>query len=260
MTENMAFEPIATRTVDRLRVRIYRDRQEMGAAAAVDVAAAMRAALSTRPRIRMVFAAAPSQNEFLDALVVAPGIDWPRVTALHMDEYVGLPSDAPQAFGRYLTDRLFGRVHPGAVHLIDGAAPAGQACRRYAAQLHAAPIDIVCLGVGENGHIAFNDPPLAAFDDPDAMRLVELDQASRRQQVHDGCFTRLDDVPTHALTMTIPALLAGHALFCIVPGTTKRPAIERMLAGPITSACPASILRTHPHCTLYVDADSHPVE
>ncbi|MGH2560755.1 MAG: glucosamine-6-phosphate deaminase [Thermomicrobiales bacterium] len=256
MTGQSDLEPIATRTVDRLRVRLYGDRRSMGAAAAVDMATAMRAALGRQSGVRIVFAAAPSQNEFLDALAGAPGIDWSRVTAFHMDEYAGLSPDAPQAFGRYLTERLFDCIQPGVVHLIDGSNPAEHECARYAALLRAAPLDIVCLGIGENGHLAFNDPPFADFDDPATVRLVELHQASRRQQVNDGCFARLDDVPTHALTMTIPALLAATMLSCVVPGPAKRHAVTATVNGPITPACPASILRTHPDCTLYLDVES----
>lgn len=247
---------VASEQVDKLRVCVYVDRQTLGAAAARDVAAQLRERLHQQPRVRMVFAAAPSQNEFLEALARARGIDWARVTAFQMDEYLDLPPDAPQLFGRYLSDRLFDIVKPGEVHLIDSGQAAEDECQRYASLVSAAPIDIVCLGIGENGHLAFNDPDVADFADPDRMKVVVLDLASRQQQVHDGCFTSLDAVPTRALTLTIPSLLSGRALFCIVPGPSKRAAVQQALRGPISTACPASILRRHPQCTLYLDKDA----
>lgn len=207
----------------------------------------------------MVFAAAPSQNEFLEALVEDKDIDWSRITAFHMDEYIGLEEDAPQRFSQFLKERLFDLVKPGELHLIQSSNGAEEECRRYAELLNKAPIDIICLGIGENGHIAFNDPPVADFNDPHTMKPVELDDACRQQQVNDGCFPSFDDVPTHALTLTIPTMMSASHLFCIVPGTTKREAVMHTLNGPITTDCPASVLRNHPDCTLYVDTDSYEV-
>ena len=207
--------------------------------------------------IRMVFAAAPSQNEFLQALVAAEGMDWSRVTAFHMDEYIGLTSASPQRFSQFLQERLFERVRPGKVHLIDCSSTVDEECARYGKLLSEAPIDIICLGIGENGHIAFNDPPVADFNDEFIIKAVELDAACRQQQVNDGCFPDVPSVPTHALTLTISALMSGKHLFCIVPGPTKREAVSRTLHDPITTACPATILRTHPDCTMYVDHDSY---
>jgi glucosamine-6-phosphate deaminase len=248
--------PLRTAQVDRLAVRVYRDRQAMGEAAGTDVAATMRAILARQAGVRIVFAAAPSQNETLETLARCDAIDWSRVTAFHMDEYLGLPADAPESFGRFLSTRLFDRVRPGIVHLIDTANEAASECERYARLLETAPIDIVCLGIGENGHLAFNDPPVADFADPVRVKAVALDLASRQQQVHDGCFPTLDAVPTHALTLTIPALMAGANLFCVVPGRAKAGAIRGALHGPVSPVCPASILRRHPNCTLYLDMDS----
>ncbi|MBO0796129.1 MAG: glucosamine-6-phosphate deaminase [Ktedonobacteraceae bacterium] len=248
---------IATRTVDQLQVQVYNNRQALGAAAGQDVAAAMRHLLSKQDRIRMIFAAAPSQNEFLQTLSQETGIDWSRVSVFHMDEYLGLSLDAPQRFGRFLSERLFDKVRPGQVHLIDSTNALEAESKRYSDLLAAAPIDIVCLGIGENGHIAFNDPPVADFHDPLPVKPVELDTASRQQQVNDGCFDTVAAVPTHALTLTIPALLSGKALFCMVPGQTKRHAVQQTLGGPIDTVCPATILRQHPRCTLYVDRDSY---
>lgn len=250
-----ATEPLEARRFDRLRVRVYRDRAAMGAAAAGEVAAAMREALAGQPEVRMVFAAAPSQNEMLGALATTPDLDWSRVTVFQLDEYLGLRPDAPASFGRYLRDRLFDRVRPGSVQLIDGEADPGSEARRYADLLAAAPLDVVCLGIGENGHLAFNDPP-ADFDDPDLVKSVFLDAASRQQQVNDGCFPALDAVPAQALTVTIPLIISGKRLICVVPGAAKAEAVHRALHHAVSPACPASILRQHPDCTLYLDIDS----
>lgn len=252
--------PVHTTRVDRLDVRVDADRAALGRAAADDVAAAMRAALAAGGQLRMAFAAAPSQEEFLAALAAAPDLDWSRVTAFQLDEYVGLPEDAPQRFGRFLRARLFDRLPLGAVHLVGATEraddPAAEA-RRYAALVDAAPLDLVCLGIGENGHLAFNDPPVADFLDRARVKVVELDAACRRQQVNDGCFPALDRVPTRAITLTIPTLMSGRRLACVVPGSTKRAAVRRALTGPVATACPASILRTHPAATLYLDAESY---
>jgi glucosamine-6-phosphate deaminase len=251
--------PVATRHVDRLEVRVYDDRAALGAAAAADAAAALRAALAERGRARVAFAAAPSQVEFLAALAAAPGLDWSRVTAFQLDDYVGLPAEAPERFGQFLRAHLFDRVRPGDVQPIGAARDAAEAvaeCRRYAALLAAAPLDLVCLGIGENGHLAFNDPPVADFADPEYAKLVELDEPCRRQQVNDGCFPALDRVPTHAITLTIPALLEGRQIVAVVPGPRKRAAVRQALTGPIATECPASVLRTHPVSVLYLDRDS----
>lgn len=246
-----------SKQVDTLQVRVFDTRQAMGAAAGADVTAKINELLAHQDRLRMVFAAAPSQNELLAYLSATDEIDWSRIDAFHMDEYVGLPADATQRFGTFLTEKLFANVAPHTVNLIDDSAGATEACRRYKELLEEAPIDIVCLGVGENGHLAFNDPPVADFTDPEVIKRVDLDDTCRQQQVNDGCFATFDDVPTEALTLTIPTLLAGRYLFCVVPGPTKRQAIQAMLTGPISTACPASILRQHPNCTLYVDQDSY---
>ncbi|KIL40399.1 glucosamine-6-phosphate deaminase [Gordoniibacillus kamchatkensis] len=248
-------------SADRLKVQVYADRRSLGEAAASQAAAVMKELLAGgREELVMVFAAAPSQNEFLEALVREEGIDWTRITAFHMDEYIGLPAGAPQSFGSFLTERLFSKVPFAAVHRIDSTNDIGAECARYEALLRAKPIDIVCLGIGENGHIAFNDPPVADFHDPVWVKPVELDDACRRQQVNDGCFPALQDVPTHALTLTIPALMSGKQLFCMVPGRAKREAVRRTLRDPVSPACPATILRRHPSCRLYVDTDSYSEE
>jgi len=229
----------------------------MGNAAAAAVADAMHARLRTQKQVRMIFAAAPSQAEMLDALCREPGIDWSRVTAFHMDEYIGLRPEAPERFAIWLDRHVFDRVPFGEVHRIVPEPDADLAARAYATELAAAPIDIVCLGIGINGHIAFNDPPVADFADPLDVKVVPLDEICRRQQVDDDCFARLDDVPHTALTLTVPRLLRAGQLFCVAPGAAKRDAVRRTLYGPLSTECPASILR-EANCTLYLDRESDP--
>ncbi|MBP1967835.1 glucosamine-6-phosphate deaminase [Paenibacillus aceris] len=250
-------QPLQITTVDRLHVRIYENRAELGKAAGSHVADKMKELLGSNNRIRMVFAAAPSQNEFLQTLKAIEGIDWSRVTVFHMDEYIGLAKEASQRFGTFLQERLFDEVKPGEVHLIDSSGDLDEECQRYAGLLGEAPIDIVCLGIGENGHIAFNDPPVADFNDTSLVKSVELEQPCRQQQVNDGCFASLQDVPTHALTLTIPALFSSAHLYCMVPGKTKTAAVHQTLNDAISTSCPSTILRKHPDCTLYLDTDSY---
>jgi len=239
--------------IGSLKVKVYKDRSSLGKAAAVEAAEEIRDRLNKQERVRIIFAAAPSQNEFLAALVQESGIDWNRVTAFQMDEYIGLPGDAPQRFSTFLRERMFDLVHPGEVHLIEDSADIKHECERYADLIRRSPIDLVLLGIGENGHIAFNDPPVADFEDLEIMKPIELELACRQQQVNDGCFSSLDSVPMHALTLTIPTLMSGSRLFCMVPGPTKRDAVRATLDGPISVQCPASILRLHNACTLYLD-------
>ena len=238
-------------------VHIHETRAEMGAAAAADIAAAISDVLSRKERCRMIFAAAPSQNEVLAALVSDKSIDFSRIDAFHMDEYVGLSPDAPQRFGNFLRNALFEKAPFGSVSYIGCAAQDLQAeCARYAALLAKAPIDIVVMGIGENGHIAFNDPHEADFDDPQAVKAVSLDEMCRMQQVHDGCFASLDLVPTHALTLTVPRLMQADRHFCIVPAPSKANAVAATVLGPVGAHCPATSLRLCAHAALYLDADS----
>ena len=242
---------------DLLKVNIYASRDEMGAAAARDVKAAILRALDTKESINMIFAAAPSQNEVLANLANDKEIPWGRVNAFHMDEYIGLDKDAPQGFGNFLNKAIFGIAPFKSVNYIDISAPdADEECARYSDLLREYPVDIVVLGIGENGHIAFNDPPFADFSDDKLVKSVKLDEVCRNQQVNDGCFATIDDVPTHALTLTVPALMSGKELYCIVPAMTKANAVKETLYGEITPACPASVLRTHKCATLYLDPDS----
>ena len=242
---------------DLLKVNIYESRDEMGAAAAADVKAAILRALGEKETINMIFAAAPSQNEVLANLANDKEIPWGRVNAFHMDEYIGLSKDALQGFGNFLNKAIFGIAPFKSVNYIDISAPDAEAeCERYSALLRANPVDIVVLGIGENGHIAFNDPPFADFNDTRLVKPVKLDEVCRNQQVNDGCFANIDDVPTHALTLTVPALMSGKELYCIVPAKTKANAVNSTVNGEITDTCPASVLRTHKCATLYLDPDS----
>lgn len=247
-----------TRTfkADKLSVNIYDTRKNMGAAAAADIAACIKELLGRKSEIYMIFAAAPSQNEMLEALIADKEIEWNRVHALHMDEYVNLPSDAPQGFGNFLRRAIFDRVPFASVNLIGTDADSEATCRRYDALLAANKVDIVCMGIGENGHIAFNDPHVADFNDPCRIKKVDLDQKCRQQQVNDGCFASLDQVPTHALTLTIPTLYNVANIFCVVPAATKAEAVKNTVNGPVSEICPASILRTHDNAVLYTDSDS----
>lgn len=239
---------------DLLRVKIYENRMEMGKAAAADIAAAIHRVLAEKEVCNMIFAAAPSQNEVLAALAADQSIDYTRINAFHMDEYIGLPSDAPQGFGNFLREAIFGRVPFRNVYFIDGNAPdIGAECARYSALLREYPTDIVCLGIGENGHVAFNDPPVADFRDPALIKPVPLDPICRQQQVNDGCFSSIDLVPTHALTLTVPALMAGKELFCVVPASTKANAVAATVKGEIGEHCPATAMRNHHAATLYLE-------
>lgn len=205
-----------------------------------------------------MFAAAPSQDPVLQALSAEPGIDWSRVAAFQMDEYIGLPDGHPQSFGTYLEEHIYSIVHPGRVHKMRTNGLGDSEAARYAALLSEAPIDLVCLGIGENGHIAFNDPAVADFDDPVTAKVVTLDDVSRQQQVNDGCFSTKSAVPARAVTLTVPALLAGLTLVACVSGARKRAAVHRTLFGRVDAACPASALRRHDDAWLFLDADATP--
>jgi len=242
---------------ERLRVEIYTDQCQMGAAAALRVAARMKRLLANKAQLSMVFAAAPSQNEFLSILSSLNGLAWDKVIAFHMDEYVGLMPEAPQSFRRYLKEHLFDKVRPGTIHLIRGETADLPAERqRYTELLKMYPVDIVCAGIGENGHLAFNDPGVADFADPATVKVVELDERCRAQQVHDGCFSQIDLVPRQAITLTLPALMVAQAIFCMVPGPRKAEAVKATITGPIEPSCPATILRRHYQATLFLDRDS----
>ena len=241
----------------RLEVEVHPDRDSMGRAAAAVVGARLRRQVEREGRASAIFASAPSQNEFLAALRQDPGIPWDRITAFHLDEYVGMDAAHPASFRRFLADRLFAHVPVRAFHGLAGEAgdPAAE-CARYAALLRAEGTTLAVLGIGENGHLAFIDPPVCDFSERAEVRVVELDEPCRRQQVHDGAFAALEDVPRTALSLSIPFLLRVPRAVAIVPGPAKRAAVAAALEGPVTCACPASILRRHPDARLFLDAAS----
>lgn len=243
-------------SIPHIKVNVSADRAQMGAAAARATAELIRHLLASQPEVNMIFAAAPSQNEFLAALSEQP-IEWPRINAFHMDEYTGLGEHSPQSFARYLKEHLFDKTAFKSIHYLRGDAedPAAE-CRRYALPLRQLPPDIVCMGIGENNHIAFNDPPVADFNDREAVKIVTLDADCRQQQVNDGCFPSLAVVPRQALTLTIPALVQGRHIICVVPGERKANAVYHTLHSPIAEQYPSTILRLHHSVELFLDRDS----
>jgi glucosamine-6-phosphate deaminase len=247
---------VTTLEVDALTVRVFDDLPALARAAAVDAAETLRRALDERGEANVLLATGNSQLAFLAELVQEPGIRWERVRAFHMDEYVGLPASHPASFQRYMRDRVAALVPIGEFHYLDGTADPEREVARYEQLLQGSPLDCCCCGIGENGHLAFNDPPVADFGDPRAVKVVALDDASRRQQVGEGHFATMADVPTHAITVTIPALLAARRVLAIVPEARKVAAVRAALYGPVTTVCPASILRTQPQATLYLDRAS----
>lgn len=254
----LTMQPIAdgTPVSEQTWVKIHPDREGLGRLAARDVGDELRRLLAAQDRVRMLFAAAPSQSDMLRALTAEPGIDWSRVTAFHLDEYVGLPKDSPQTFGNWLRSEIFDLVPVGEVHIMEADDAVDRLLAGYPAKLAEVPVDIACIGIGVNGHIAFNEPSIADFEDPLAIKLVDLEEASRRQQVDDGCFPSLDDVPRQAVTLTIPTILASHRIFCVAPGPSKSRAVCATLLATVSTRWPCTVLRTHARCTLYADADS----
>lgn len=238
-----------------MRLCLFDSVDDLNRAAAADAAARLAGQLARQPFVRLVAATGSSQLGFLEALVATPGIDWGRVELFHLDEYVGLGSDHPASFARFIRDRLAGPAGVGRVHLIDGLAEPTTEIARLDRELARAPLDLAFTGIGENGHLAFNEPP-AAFDDRRRLAVVELDDTSRRQQVGEGWFGSLADVPTRAITMTIPAIMAARHVLCLVHGARKARAVAACFNGPPDVMAPASILSTHGAATVYLDADA----
>ena len=234
---------------DNLKVKIFENRTKMGECAADEIAQCVAKLLSEKEEINMIFAAAPSQNDMLEALC-KKALPWERINALHMDEYVGLDKNHPQSFGKYLYDHIFGKVNFKSVKYISDYGES------YAEILKKEHIDIICLGIGENGHIAFNDPGVADFNDTELIKKVKLDDVCRMQQVHDGCFPTFDDVPEYALTLTVPEMFSADYLFCVVPAKTKTEAVWRTVNEEISENCPATIMRRHSAAIMYCDKDS----
>lgn len=240
-----------------LAIKVFDSRDVMGRQAALDVSFRINSILKQQEMVNIVFAAAPSQNEFLFYLKQQPGIDWRRVQAFHMDEYIGLNDDDKQRFGNYLKKRIFNEIPIESVHYINGnSRDPERECRRYATLLHKFPADIVCMGIGENAHLAFNDPPVADFKDPADVKIVTLEQSCRQQQVNDGCFSEISEVPQQAITLTIPTLMRSKFIFCMVPGERKAGAVFKTINDRIEERTPSTILRTHRQSVLYLDSDS----
>lgn len=242
---------------EQLKVKVFETRTEMGDCAASEIAACIKKLQEEKEELNIIFAAAPSQNETIAALIATEGIEWSKINAFHMDEYIGLSEDAPQAFGNFLKACLFDKVNFKSVNYINAAGTSyEEICENYGKLLEAYPVDIVCLGIGENGHIAFNDPWVADLNDSQAIKKVELDEVCRQQQVNDGCFEKLSDVPRFAVTLTVPALVRADHMFCSVPAATKAEAVYNTVHHEINEDVPATIMRTHKHAVMYCDKDS----
>lgn len=243
-------------TVDNLNVLIYGDPIEMGQASADFVEKKLNEAILDKGSANLVLATGASQFSFLKALGEKE-LDWQKITVFHLDEYKGISDSHPASFRKYLKDRILDHVQPKKVHFLRGdAEDLGGEMQRYANLLMKHPIDIACIGIGENGHIAFNDPPVADFNDPDLVKLVTLDEACRNQQLGEGWFLTFDDVPEQALTLTVPAIVSCKCISCVVPDERKAEAVYKTLYGEVSTDCPASILRTHPNTTLFLDSGS----
>jgi glucosamine-6-phosphate deaminase len=249
--------PVKTFTVDQLPVRVYTSQSDLARGAAEMAKTHLADVLAQNGRAAIILATGNSQIQFLEALIQLGVVDWSRLTLFHMDEYLGIDANHKASFRRYMKERVEQRVRPGKFHYLEGDAllPIDE-CERYSALLKAQPIDLCCLGVGENGHLAFNDPPVANFNDRHAVNVAKLDLACRQQQVNEGHFPNLEAVPQYALTLTIPTLCSAKKMICIAPETRKAKAIKEALQGPVSPACPASILRQQPHATLLLDRDS----
>ncbi len=240
---------------DKLTVKIYGSRREMGMAAAEYAKNAINKAIEEKGFANVIFAAAPSQNETLEELL-KQNIDFSKVNAFHMDEYAGLSLKDSQSFGRYLTDHIFGKANFKSVNLIPATEDIDVACEKYSKLLTEYPVDVVCLGIGENGHIAFNDPGVADFNDTKLIKKAKLDDVCRMQQVHDGCFESFDKVPEYALTLTVPALFKAKTLVCTVPAKTKAEAVKRTVTEDISENCPATVMRKHDDAVMFVETES----
>lgn len=244
--------------VDELLVYQMDSREEMGRVSGEAVIDAICAVLERKEEANVMFAAAPSQNDVLETVMTSERIDWSRVNGFHMDEYIGLSAAAPQGFGNFLRTAVFNKRAFHEVFYINPEAVDAQAeAERYEELLYQHPMDVCILGVGENGHLAFNDPEEARFDDTKLVRTVQLDDVCRQQQVNDGCFASIDEVPKVAMTVTIPGLLRAERMFCVVPTARKARAIAHMLEDRgISTSCPASVLRTKKGASLYLDSEA----
>ncbi len=243
--------------VDELMVQIYKTDAEMAQEVAEIVHQYLQNLLQQQKTAAVLLATGNSQLKFLDALISLGGVDWSRIILFHLDEYLGISAEHSASFRRYLRERVEQRVNPLQFHYIEGDAlqPLAE-CDRYTKLLQAQPIDLCCLGVGENGHLAFNDPSVANFHDPDSVKLVKLDTVNRQQQVNTGNFANVENVPQYAFTVTIPLICAAKKIICLAPELRKANVVKQMLHSAITTDCPVSILRQQPQATLFLDVNS----
>ena len=240
-----------------MKINIYPDVNTLGRAAAGFVSDTLKSVIATKGHANLILATGASQFTFLDAFKRIDGINWSVINVYHLDEYVGLSENHPASFRKYLSERIINHVKPARMHYIKGdALPIEKEIMRYSDLLEGTEIDIACIGIGENGHIAFNDPPVADFEDPVLIKKVKLDRECRMQQVGEGWFSSLDRVPTHALSLTIPAIMNAKTISCVVPDERKANAVKYTIEGPVSTSCPASILRNHPDCHLFLDDNS----
>jgi glucosamine-6-phosphate deaminase len=236
-------------------VKVFEDKAALGRAAAEQASVAMRHGILAQGVARIIVATGTSQVDFLDALTKAENIDWQRVEMFHLDEYIGLPITHPASFRKYLLERFIHRVHITQYHLLDGNVDPGEVVRRVGEAVRSAPVDVAFAGIGENGHLAFNDPP-ADFQTEESYLVVDLDEACRRQQVGEGWFVDISEVPRRAISMSVRQILKAKEIVCVVPGARKAPAVRLCFEGEISPMAPASILRTHPTATIYLDRES----
>lgn len=241
---------------DNLAIKIFENKEKLGEASAVSVTQKLKEAIAEKGFANLILATGASQFQFLEHLQKQK-IDWKKITVFHLDEYKGMPITHPASFRKYLKERILDKVQPKQVYYLEGdSADIDATIAEYEDLLRKHPIDVACIGIGENGHIAFNDPPVADFNDPKLVKVVELDEACRKQQLGEGWFPTFDDVPTHALSLTIPAIMGCKHISCVVPDERKAEAVYNTLNAEISTACPATILRKHPDTILCLDKDS----
>ncbi|MGH9028891.1 MAG: glucosamine-6-phosphate deaminase [Acidimicrobiales bacterium] len=244
-------------TVGALHVLVHDDVEALASSAAAQASELITGAVTARGVANVMFATGNSQLAFVETLVGrTPDVPWADVEIFHMDEYVGVGADHPAGFQRWIRERISEKVRPRAAHYIDGAVDPERQCAAYSELLRDHRIDLCCLGIGENGHLAFNDPPVADFDDPEDVKVVELDGACRQQQVNEGHFPDMGSVPARAITVTVPALLRARAVLAMVPEDRKAAPVRAALEGPLTTDCPASVLRTRENAVLHLDRGS----
>jgi len=243
-------------SIDKLKIAIYDEPISMGEAAADFVVKKLNEAIAKNGEAHLILATGASQFSFLEAFILR-NIDWKKITVFHLDEYKGISDQHPASFRKYLKKRILDEVAPKKAYFLNGdAANLETEMENYSKALQAHEIDVACIGIGENGHIAFNDPPVADFNDPKLVKLVTLDDACRRQQLGEGWFPTFEDVPEQALSLTIPAIMRCKSISCVVPDERKAEAVYNTLYGAIHTDCPATILRTHPETTLFLDTAS----